>query len=465
MMKKLNKKIVQSTAFLLAVCMGVSSLSFAGNLPQSQVNQTASNAAYQDGMNPLAIAQVLELEESLGKASFDGNVELVCSLLQRGGIPIEEEAGAFMTAALNGHLEVLKAILSARPNLTRIEGLVPEAFGSAAERGYKDIVEYLLQFVDVDVITTQEGDWTALMRAVTAGKTEIVDLLIEKKADIDKKNGYSMTPLMQAGALGYTEIVRHLMDAGADPNIKMGKAYQGDSATLNVGTTALMLAAFYGQLQVVKILVDEYNPGADVNDADMRRMTALGYCMQGKRMGTSTNGDAIVQYLRSKGLTQERYDAITLKQQSLEMRRFLWGMDGPHNYADLLSACTDGDVDFVDYFFKRYNVYPSYAQQAFFTAVNSGKVELVKHFIEKKWVQPDARYKLLISAFSTESGEQANDQPQDTDPEVDIDPKNIALATTALGEAVLSEKAEVVDFLLQWPSMLEKRIYTDFYRG
>jgi ankyrin repeat protein len=52
------------------------------------------------------------------------------------------------------------------------------------------------------------------------GHTEIVQLLLEKGADVNAKNKYGRTALIYATERGYTEIVQLLLEKGADVNAK-----------------------------------------------------------------------------------------------------------------------------------------------------------------------------------------------------------------------------------------------------
>jgi serine/threonine-protein phosphatase 6 regulatory ankyrin repeat subunit B len=61
---------------------------------------------------------------------------------------------------------------------------------------------------------------TTLMEASTAGRTEIVQMLLEKGADLDVKDDNGKTALMEASTSGRTEIVQMLLEKGADLDVK-----------------------------------------------------------------------------------------------------------------------------------------------------------------------------------------------------------------------------------------------------
>jgi hypothetical protein len=104
---------------------------------------------------------------------------------------------------------------------------------------------------------------TALMHAALHGHIEIMNLLINKGADINWKNpkDKNRTPLMAAAENGKPEITRLLLEKGADAN-----------ARLSSGSTALHFASMRGHVEVMKLLLGN---GADINAADEDGMTAL----------------------------------------------------------------------------------------------------------------------------------------------------------------------------------------------
>lgn len=67
--------------------------------------------------------------------------------------------------------------------------------------------------------------WTALMAASGKNNTELVNLLLERKAATGSANNYSYTALMIAASKDYTEVVKTLLKNGADPNKKNTDGY------------------------------------------------------------------------------------------------------------------------------------------------------------------------------------------------------------------------------------------------
>jgi len=86
---------------------------------------------------------------------------------------------------------------------------------------------------------------TALHWAAIRGNTEIVRMLLDKKADVDPRTTDGMTPLHYAARQGHVEIAKVLLENGADIN--------GLDAS---GWTALHWAALYGREGMTKFLLE-----------------------------------------------------------------------------------------------------------------------------------------------------------------------------------------------------------------
>jgi ankyrin repeat protein len=82
-----------------------------------------------------------------------------------------------------------------------------------------------------------------LMDAVKGGYTARVVELIDRGADVNKKDNFGYTPLIQAAWRGHTDIATLLIEGGADVNTKD-----------NFGYTALIQATVKGHTDIIKLL-------------------------------------------------------------------------------------------------------------------------------------------------------------------------------------------------------------------
>jgi ankyrin repeat protein len=151
----------------------------------------------------------------------------------------------------------------------------------AAARGDREAVMALLKKA-ADVNAAQGDGMTALHWAAMNGDTEMVQMLIVAGANVRATTRLgTYTPLYLASQQGHGAAIQALIAAGADAK----------AGTPN-GTTPLMVAAASGELEAVKVLVDN---GADVNGKDgVRLQTPLIYA-------AASNRAAVIEYLASKG--------------------------------------------------------------------------------------------------------------------------------------------------------------------
>ncbi len=119
----------------------------------------------------------------------------------------------------------------------------------AAQNGDMDLVKYFLSLgCDVD----GECDATPLLLAAEYGHKEIVDLLIEKGANVNTVCVDNHSALYYAAQNGHIEIVKTLIDKGADVNL----------LSKDEVSTAILAALYKGQTEVVKLLLEV---GADIH--------------------------------------------------------------------------------------------------------------------------------------------------------------------------------------------------------
>ncbi len=86
----------------------------------------------------------------------------------------------------------------------------------AALKGFTGIVQ---QLIDKDADVNKTG-WTPLHYAATNGHLAVMQLLLDNHAYIDAESPNGTTPLMMAAHYGSVEAVKLLLEAGADPMLK-----------------------------------------------------------------------------------------------------------------------------------------------------------------------------------------------------------------------------------------------------
>ena len=151
----------------------------------------------------------------------------------------------------------------------------------AAARGDREAVMALLKKA-ADVNAAQGDGMTALHWAAMNGDAELAQMLIVAGANVRATTRLgSYTPLYLASQQGHGAVIQALIAAGAD--VKAG--------TPN-GTTPLMVAAASGEIDAVRILIEN---GSDVNAKDgVRAQTPLMYA-------AASNRAAAIELLTAKG--------------------------------------------------------------------------------------------------------------------------------------------------------------------
>ena len=96
-------------------------------------------------------------------------------------------------------------------------------------RGMRDVFRGLLEAVPIEVVDQRTGSgtptgWSALSlvcnaRDATNSRVRMVEMLLEKRADMEVTNPGGSTPLMHACACGFWSVVRLLLDARADHTV------------------------------------------------------------------------------------------------------------------------------------------------------------------------------------------------------------------------------------------------------
>lgn len=122
-------------------------------------------------------------------AAENGHLDVVKYLISVGVNPRVEDGRALGDAAYHGHLDVVKYLYS--QGVTEFSR--DEALGEAAGGGHLNIVQYLLeQGVDVNALEGQ-----ALINAAWAGNLPIVKFLVAKGADLHAQEDQAITDAIE----------------------------------------------------------------------------------------------------------------------------------------------------------------------------------------------------------------------------------------------------------------------------
>jgi len=193
------------------------------------------------------LARVEALEPPLHRAVNSGNIEQVKLLISEGAdVNVKSVNGwtPLHHAADRGHREMVELLLAHDADVNVYESNVKTAAEYAMKRNHTEIVQLLIsKGADIsplhfaiymkdeararslieggaDVNKRTPDGAILLNRALSAGFTEIAELLIAKGADVNVKSSWDWTPLHGAAEEGYKDIVELLITAGANVNVR-----------------------------------------------------------------------------------------------------------------------------------------------------------------------------------------------------------------------------------------------------
>jgi ankyrin repeat protein len=249
-------------------------------------------------------------DTALMMAARTGKADAVHALLEAGAdVNAAETWGgttALMWAVSEGHAEAARRLLDAgaavnarshyvaAANGRGFEGRTPRAdstaanaaeFASgwltplmfAAREGHVEVARILVD-AGADLDAAAGDDKTAVAMAIFNGNYDVAAHLVDHGADVNKADAQRFTPLFWAVDRRNMEtapnfpwivtadpmpLIRALLDAGADPNVLVNntpRARMREGSPRIVFATALMRAAFAGDLELVTLLLER---GAD----------------------------------------------------------------------------------------------------------------------------------------------------------------------------------------------------------
>jgi ankyrin repeat protein len=129
-------------------------------------------------------------------------------------------------------------------------------------------------------------DWFAAARA---GRTDIVQALIDAHYPLETKTSEGYTALILSAYDDHPDTLKALLAAGAN-----ACAADRNGNTALMGETALSFAALFGRLDMIPVLVEH---GANINHVDARGGTAL-------QMALAQRNTSAASALRQAGATQ-----------------------------------------------------------------------------------------------------------------------------------------------------------------
>ena len=222
--------------------LGRTALMYAANYGLIQIIQSLVKAGADVNMRPTSEPRLTPLLAAASK----GHADAVKGLLELGANMNDTDIHgqtALMLASAKGHIGAVRELIARGidVDITGQDGI--NAIGIAVVEGQAEVVDILLEArVKLNVKDTLYGN-TPLALAISEGRTQIATKLLNAGADPNLRATLEMTPLMIAAMRGNLVLVELLLEKKVDVNAKnMG------------GYTAIEIARRGGHKEIVEKL-------------------------------------------------------------------------------------------------------------------------------------------------------------------------------------------------------------------
>lgn len=261
------------------------------NLTAHQLEKTALIFILSSGLLSLLFSP-LAFSTPLTDAIRDGNYKLAESLIAQGAFVDQVDnprtPTALITVILKNETAIAKYLIEQGANVNAIHpgtqcSALQLAAGSINIKNPLEIVKLLVE-KEADINRTGNYCGPAIMEAAIAGHLNIVQYLFEKKADINQQNASSY-PLYEAVINHHQDVAQWLVEQGANPNIASKD-----------GSTAVHIIAQFMPALFETVLAQGGKFTLDNNGRGV-----LGYALSG-------NNQAIVKKMLTMELSQEELD-------------------------------------------------------------------------------------------------------------------------------------------------------------
>ncbi len=228
-----------------------------------------------------------------------GKTDIVRLLLQRGASPaIQEMYGrnAYHEAAESGNIEMITLIQNAGGNPLSRDSYGRTPFSLVLNQP-QEIISSVLG-TDINLIDS-DGNTPVHIAVTDKAPTEILQMLVDKKYPVNRRNSVGVTPVLIAAQENLTDQTRILLMAGADPFIAD-----------NAGDSAVSIA-LQGQNELLTVIVQTAGTKTDIagegilhyaaryaDEATMNRLLAMGLDRTSRNISGETPYDVAVRWQR-----------------------------------------------------------------------------------------------------------------------------------------------------------------------
>ena len=203
---------------------------------------------------------------TLMEACISGNLNIMKAILTcNQGVKINSKnkdgCTALSIACHSNNFDGIKILLAAGSDINiKNNNNGNTVLMSVIEKGYMEPLDLILEHKNVLIDTKNNDGYTALMIACFYNRLDIIQRLIQHRADVDLKNDVGDTALMISCRYGHENVVRYLLLCGSDKFIKNDEL-----------ETCLMIACEQGFTSIVQLLIN--------HDTEFQMLELLDACM------------------------------------------------------------------------------------------------------------------------------------------------------------------------------------------
>ncbi len=210
-----------------------SACGFSGIVNMLLNNKVLVNAQDRKGNTPLHVASNRAIAENLLHSGASLTIEN------------NDKLAPFFAAAKAGNIDVVRYLLTTKVSLDQVYHNGNKLLHMVASYGAtREVVELLIDRC-ANIDERNKLGSTPLLRAVSNNHREIVEVLIDRGADKEVINRLGETPLLRAVSNNHREMVEVLIDRGANKEARNGP-----------GETPLLCAVSHSHREIVEVLID-----------------------------------------------------------------------------------------------------------------------------------------------------------------------------------------------------------------
>lgn len=292
------------------------------NTLQEQLVKSSSEGDLESVIALLSIPKISVNERYNGEtpllaAAYAGHLHIAKELLKHKRIRVDKTGNLDVTpliaATIGGYTELVREILKHSPRVNKRDADGYTALMWAAKKGYLDIAKILLAQKDIEVnVLDEKKNDNALLLAYKNNYRELaLEILNTKPRNSgdysisatywNHKDLYGNSILTMAARNNDTKVIELLLEINHNRNL-IDRALDGPVVNINITdndkNTPIMLAAKYGYVETVKILLAE--KGIDLEKRNIFQQTVFDLA------STQEVKDVLNQYMKAASETQSK---------------------------------------------------------------------------------------------------------------------------------------------------------------